>query len=413
MIEGLWDDKKVKIDLHPKVNFLIGSNGSGKTTLLNLIASALSSDFDGLARSSFSTIQCSLFSPSANAEISVLVRKDPEEVPRLAFHYSIKAGGKVEDFELVSPSPRYLPPSLRHRNRILPNYYDSDSSPLNEYVKLNWLTIHRAAPARVRGEERPASESSVDRRLNIISNELVRYFSKLAALRELETGRFLRQMLTVMVYNASEFDPLAQAKTLDLPAVQASIETLQDTFLGHGAKKAARERLKAHFELAAKVSEDNAHYDLDQLVALAAVLPMQKIVQEWNNTQKKQEVLARPRTEFIDIINGMYKNKKLLLNQKNELEVDLPNGKHLPLSELSSGEKQLLILFAEALLQEKGEFIYIADEPELSLHVNWQEQLTRNLLKINPNAQIIFATHSPDIVSQYGDRTIDMETLIS
>jgi predicted ATP-binding protein involved in virulence len=107
----------------------------------------------------------------------------------------------------------------------------------------------------------------------------------------------------------------------------------------------------------------------------------------------------------------MYKNKSLSLNQRNELEVDLPSGKHLPLSELSSGEKQLLILFAEILLQEKSEYIYIADEPELSLHVTWQEQLTRNLLQINPNAQVIFATHSPDIVSHFGDKTLDMETL--
>jgi predicted ATP-dependent endonuclease of OLD family len=239
----------------------------------------------------------------------------------------------------------------------------------------------------------------------------VRYFSKLSAMRERETNRFLRQILASLIYNASEFD-LVKARTLDLQATQTSIETLLDTFLASGAK-AIRDKLKAHFELAAKALEERPEYKLDELVALAAVLPMQKIVEQWNSTQLKQEALAKPRIEFIDIINGMFHNKRLVLNERNELEAVLPSEKHLLLSDLSSGEKQLLILFAEALLQEKSEYIYIADEPELSLHVSWQEQLTRNLLRINPNAQVIFATHSPDIVSQYGDHAFDMEKLIS
>jgi ABC-type cobalamin/Fe3+-siderophores transport system ATPase subunit len=106
----------------------------------------------------------------------------------------------------------------------------------------------------------------------------------------------------------------------------------------------------------------------------------------------------------------MLNGKNLEINQRNELEVVLDNKAHkrLSLSDLSSGEKQLLIIFGEALLQDRTEFIYIADEPELSLHVRWQEHLTANLRKINPSAQVIFATHSPDIVSQYGDRVINM-----
>ena len=413
-IEGLWDEKKIEVELDPKVNFLIGANGSGKTTLLNLIASALSSDYDSLARTSFSRILCMLRSPKGEPDIEVLVQRPAEELPRLTFHYHVMQGSKqLADFELFPATPRYLlPTSLRHRSRQATEYYDSDTSPLNEFVRVKWLTVHRA-PAKGKNEERSASDSSVDRKLTTLSNQLVRYFSKLAALRETETGRFLRQMLGVSVFSASEFDPFSVGKDVDLPALRESIETLLDTFLGGSGAKKARERLEAHFQLAARALEDKTSYDLDELVALAAVLPMKKIVEGWNSTQAKQEAIAKPRTEFIEVINDMYKNKKLTLNQKNELEVDLPNGKHLPLSELSSGEKQLLILFSEALLQEKSEFIYIADEPELSLHVTWQEQLTRNLLKVNPNAQVIFATHSPDIVSEFGDHTIDMEKLIS
>lgn len=65
-----------------------------------------------------------------------------------------------------------------------------------------------------------------------------------------------------------------------------------------------------------------------------------------------------------------------------------------------------------ALLQEQQTAIYIADEPELSLHVDWQHRLIQNLVALNKNAQIIFATHSPDIVGPYEDRVTDMEKLV-
>ncbi|THD39464.1 ATP-binding protein [Enterobacteriaceae bacterium ML5] len=104
--------------------------------------------------------------------------------------------------------------------------------------------------------------------------------------------------------------------------------------------------------------------------------------------------------------------KIFYINDKNELDVITQSGKELPITSLSSGEKQLIIVLGEALLQEKKSWVYIADEPELSLHVRWQESLVENLRAINPNAQIIFATHSPDVVSHFGKNVFDMEKLL-
>lgn len=69
----------------------------------------------------------------------------------------------------------------------------------------------------------------------------------------------------------------------------------------------------------------------------------------------------------------------------------------IPLSKLSSGEKQLIILLTEALLQKSKETLFIADEPELSLHIEWQQKIISSIMKLNPKAQIIVATHSPEI----------------
>ena len=76
--------------------------------------------------------------------------------------------------------------------------------------------------------------------------------------------------------------------------------------------------------------------------------------------------------------------------------------------DLSSGEKQIMILLTQALLSERDPVIYIADEPELSLHVTWQENLLKSLTTLAGSCQFIIATHSPDIVAEFGDNVIDL-----
>jgi len=90
----------------------------------------------------------------------------------------------------------------------------------------------------------------------------------------------------------------------------------------------------------------------------------------------------------------------------------LNSYRRLKLSELSSGEKQLLIILGQALLQEQKPTIFIADEPELSLHLKWQTSLTNAITSLNPKAQIIFATHSPDIVAAQQNKVIRMENML-
>ena len=75
---------------------------------------------------------------------------------------------------------------------------------------------------------------------------------------------------------------------------------------------------------------------------------------------------------------------------------------------LSSGEKQILILLTQALLRVDEPVVYIADEPELSLHVLWQEKLLESLVSLSGQIQVIVATHSPDIVGKFRDKVIKL-----
>jgi len=56
--------------------------------------------------------------------------------------------------------------------------------------------------------------------------------------------------------------------------------------------------------------------------------------------------------------------------------------------------------------------MFFADEPELSLHIEWQEKIISSIRDLNPNSQIIVATHSPEIAGRWRENMIDMEDII-
>jgi predicted ATPase len=137
-----------------------------------------------------------------------------------------------------------------------------------------------------------------------------------------------------------------------------------------------------------------------------------EIVKRWTATALEHERVDRNKDRFLMTVNNMLIQKSMSIGKTNDFVVHTDQGNTIEIQQLSSGEKQLLIILGEALLRDQEPWVYIADEPELSLHVNWQEQLVRNLLAVNPKAQILFATHSPDIVSTFGNRVFDMQDVL-
>ncbi|ENF06699.1 AAA family ATPase, partial [Escherichia coli] len=179
--------------------------------------------------------------------------------------------------------------------------------------------------------------------------------------------------------------------------------------------KAYAKKLNDHFARLEKVRKKNnlTGIAVDDFSVIYNSWRAHTLVADYEVLQAKKAKIFKPRDNFINLLNSMFGGRKSFsVSDKNELIVMTKDGRPIGLEELSSGEKQLLIILGETLLQHSKSVIYIADEPELSLHVIWQEQLTGAISKLNPNAQIIFATHSPDIVGINQDAIIDMEKII-
>lgn len=80
------------------------------------------------------------------------------------------------------------------------------------------------------------------------------------------------------------------------------------------------------------------------------------------------------------------------------------NNEVIPLGNLSSGERQLLVILLECLGSRRS--TVLIDEPELSMHVAWQNRLIQCIRTINSRSQLVVATHSPEIMAELEDRCI-------
>ena len=108
--------------------------------------------------------------------------------------------------------------------------------------------------------------------------------------------------------------------------------------------------------------------------------------------------MSQKKTRFQDIVDELFSDTgKKIIRTANELQFTQIGEVLLPYR-LSSGEKQILIILLTVLVEDNQPYVLFMDEPEVSLHLEWQKRLVDLCLELNPNVQIILTTHSPAIV---------------
>jgi predicted ATP-dependent endonuclease of OLD family len=131
---------------------------------------------------------------------------------------------------------------------------------------------------------------------------------------------------------------------------------------------------------------------------------MQNVIAHISEIQERVEQMTIPRTRLQLLIREMFSGPKEVRFSDNGIEIRAPGEKSIPLASLSSGEKQLLRILLEALTAEKNSII--VDEPEISMHVEWQRRLLNAMQTLNSGCQIVVATHSPEIMADVDDDKI-------
>lgn len=127
---------------------------------------------------------------------------------------------------------------------------------------------------------------------------------------------------------------------------------------------------------------------------------------------QKAQALSEPKRMFQDIVDDLFRETgKTIIRNANEIKFN-QIGEVLQPYQLSAGEKQMLAILLTVLVEDNLPYVLFMDEPEISLHFEWQKQLISLVLRLNPNIQIIMTTHSPAVVMDgWTDRVTEVNDI--
>ncbi len=131
--------------------------------------------------------------------------------------------------------------------------------------------------------------------------------------------------------------------------------------------------------------------------------------------KKNAESILKNIDDFFECVNKFFQETKKKIDVSSNparLFFKTEYGGEIDIDQLSSGEKQLLYILLQVFLQEKKKWIVLMDEPEISLHISWQQILIDVICQMNPNCQLIIATHSPSMFGKgWGENVVFMEDI--
>ena len=127
----------------------------------------------------------------------------------------------------------------------------------------------------------------------------------------------------------------------------------------------------------------------------------------------KAQAISEPKRKFQGMIDSLFSDTgKQLIRSQNDIAFS-QLGERLTPYQLSSGEKQMLVILLTVLIEDNKPYLLFMDEPEISLHIDWQQRLIDLILELNPNVQIILTTHSPAVIMNgWTDKVTEVSDII-
>ncbi len=429
-IQGFWGTCKAVTSLYPDVTIFIGRNGSGKTTFMDLLQGVLRIDLRVLASLDFDSVVVHLEDQATTTPMTVTKRKvggaPSDEVV-------FKIGSTTYTLP-VYPREYYEDLYLRRPicNARLEKEYGGLKKELDRLLRVTSLSVHRTAHETTYEDEEYLTRhrvrrSPIEQRLESLARQLTSYQLSLAEQANQISSAFQRDVLTSMLYNES-FDTFDPGSIRDTELNQEK-KDLARAYEELGAlDKDVSERIDQHIAILkrslaalhdpekpggdAGPTRQSIEIGVNDIMPLPLLHRTQHIINLSLQAQQQKQDVFQPIQRFVRIVSDFMDDKEVMIDPKGDLVIR-KDGAVIALADLSSGEKQLLILLIETLLQKNEPSIFLADEPELSLHIEWQAKIIAAIREINPYCQIIVATHSPEIAGGWKGNVIDMENVIN
>ncbi len=457
-VEGLHGFVDASLDFYPDLTVIVGRNGSGKTSVLDFMSHLIRLDFEAIAKANFTKATVSLSDISLgkiliqaentleNKKISLQVENGEQVEISLDVPLSMLRYGT--EMEIRKLRHELHPNTIRRLRGVLAenSEWTKIAAAIKSNTKFTFVRLDRTIQA-IDSEglisyddgiqaRQSRSESSVgtssknpiddvievmrrkqlefrraaDRIQRVASAEFIKlHFSPPATPRgKTPTEKQLRAKLQELKRRVNSSRLIANAADMaeTISNFFSGFETLLDQAFPKGDSKKKTGRRTLH----------------EETVEVMIAVKEQQITELLRIFEREQEATERayqPISNFLDVAAKFLNDSgKILRFSPVNLELGfvVAKSKHFEeldeietqeqqkvrsVRELSSGERQVLIVLTYLAFLAGKESIFVVDEPELSLHIEWQRELVGALTSLRPeNCQIILATHSPEIAGQ-------------
>ncbi|HSN98440.1 MAG TPA: AAA family ATPase [Candidatus Nanopelagicales bacterium] len=406
-VTGLFGifDHDIPLNLQERITIIHGLNGYGKTVILQMIHEVLTGRYDALH-----TVPFTRFELGFDDGTSLRVEKASPVV-------SSRSGRESLRIVLTRPGQ-----DDEEAKQIAPE--EPKQTTLREALYLQLFQ------KRARGKH----EGSADTEPTVTPG-----------LRALREGLPVRLVQTQrLLSSAKQEDPLMGEIEISMPTVQLHSEALAREIQAVLAKYAARSQeldrtfptrlLEQHStrplsfeEFQSQLAKLEEHRS--QLTALGLLDPEQDLggiprtedltklsvlsiyIQDVKEKLAVFDELAAKIELLMGIVNERFRYKKLSIDRQRGLLFTAPDGRPLPASALSSGEQHELVLLFELLFRVQRDSVVLIDEPEISLHLTWQQQFLNDLMRVVALSgfDVIIATHSADVIGEHWGLTVQLQ----
>lgn len=442
-IKGLHGIYDYNISFNDDLTFIYGENGCGKTTILDIVSSIVTGkiynlfgyDFDQIIlsykkskRSKLEHVKIESIGEiyelsHSNSELSETI--EIEDVPYSNETYSSRHEDEyIFDRKFMSryEFPRFLRESFNYI--YLPLSRNSQDG-----IDINEAAAYRRRRSVLYSEKDYINKNYLNNSLRYIEDIIRNGCMQISSAENMISTQFRSNILTssLKVNNNYDFSRLWNSirQEVTLSDIEKSrieyIKTLKS--IGEWNEdtdkqvKTFFERYREAFEAAA---DDDFAVSLDLLLMNTEFNRIQQIAAQAQKIEKEKEKIRAPITTFLNTVNSFFNvgedKKQIFISDVGRitLEATSPQRK-LSLYNLSSGEKQIVIIFGCLIfgLPVGKNGIYIIDEPEASLHLAWQKNFVESIRRVNGSIQLIFATHAPEIIGRYSNKAVKLQKYIS
>ena len=436
------------VDFNSDVTFVFGTNGCGKTTILNITEAIITGMLFKLFQYKFNNITLEYYKTKGEKEIKeIVISQDKNKT------LSIKYDEQVYSFGYISlDSDQRRSNDIREVTQIyfkkypilkkIHNSFNYVYLPLNRSMSfdnsfdlfdedINYRMMSRHFNYRFYDPlEDDMPFSNKDYNISQIENLIYyKYNSASAEIRKIENDfRSIVLQSLLDVTSSSSVEEIIKSMSMsdilkitpskiaevkkqyisilrDLTSTDVDIHNCEEFFKMFQADLEGSKREKITVDFLFRYKDFQR---IQSTIALA------------EQTRKAKERIMSTFHRFTDTMNSFIsqteKGKEISISAEGKIGFCTEYSKNmLSVQYLSSGEKQLLIFFANLIfgVNSKQTGIFVVDEPELSLHLSWQRIFVEKTMEINPNIQLIFATHSPEFVGRYRNKMYKLEKIYS